>query len=200
MLTDLLGGQVEQAIELTSPDEDAVLHDYGKYIVDRVRYHPAPARINSISFIDSAISGGTQVSLKSIDVTVHGQRVSITREGNCVQFRGMGQDQRLCRRNIARIAQASGVASKVVKPDVGFLEHRDRDLGIRREVVRQPDPDGARARAGAGAALRRSHARRRRHRRRLRARRRMARGDPVPGVLAHPVTLATTGKPGATGP
>ena len=69
----MLEGNVEQAIALTSPDEDAALHDYGKLIVDRAHYSPAPVHINDIQFTDTAISGGTHVSLKSLSVTADGQ-------------------------------------------------------------------------------------------------------------------------------
>lgn len=97
VINALLAGRVEQAIELTSPDEDAALHDYGTYIVDRVHYHPAPVTINSISFTDTPISGGTLVALKAVTVTIKGHRISVVQQGKCTVITGMGPTtRRLC--------------------------------------------------------------------------------------------------------
>ena len=109
MLTALLAGHVEQAIELTSPDEDAVLHDYGSLIVNRVHYRPAPVRINNITFTDTSIDGGTQVNLKSLTATANGHQVSVSVSGGCIDFTGMGQHRRLCRGQLAGMLNAAPV-------------------------------------------------------------------------------------------
>jgi hypothetical protein len=127
MLTALLAGNVERAIELTSADEDAVLHDYGKFAVDRVHYGPAPVQINSISFTDNATSDGTLVTIKSFTATIQGQRISVSQQGGCIEFRGMGQDQRLCPNDLKRMMQGSGIPADVLQ---GLLSGSNTGTGI----------------------------------------------------------------------
>jgi hypothetical protein len=112
LVNDLLTGRIEQAIELTSPDEDAALHDYGKYLVDRVHYGPAPVHIRDLTFTDSATPGGTLVHIKSLTMIMHGQQISFLQEGKCFEVRGMGQDQRLCPSDIQRMLQANGMTPR----------------------------------------------------------------------------------------
>ena len=110
MIEALLSGNIEQAIALTSPEEDAALHDYGKLIVERAHYNAAPAHINDIQFTDTSITGGTRVSLKSLSMTTGGQTVQLTIDGDCVTVSAQGQTQHLCASQLFQMFSLGGTS------------------------------------------------------------------------------------------
>ncbi len=69
-------------IGLLPPVEMGVMHDYGKLITGKI---PAGRSSSSVKFtdaswVDSAVSGGTLVSLKTLTVTAGDQKVTVVRD------------------------------------------------------------------------------------------------------------------------
>lgn len=99
-VTALLAGKVSQAIAVTSPDELGVLHDYGKLIVDNARYSPAPVTVRKIGFKDTPVSGGTRVSVTSVDLLEHSDgadhEISVSINGSCIDMTMAGDSQHMC--------------------------------------------------------------------------------------------------------
>lgn len=95
----LVQGDIARAIELSSPDELAALHDYGKLIVDRVHYS-SHAQIKDIQFADSTSGGVTRVSLKSVHVLAGRADVSVAVAGNCTDVTVNGQTRHFCSSDI----------------------------------------------------------------------------------------------------
>lgn len=106
----LLAGRVERAIELSSPDELAVLHDYGQLVVDRAHYSAAPVQITNLTFSDSSVSGGVLVTLKEIDLTAQGQTVSVKVDGQCISATVGGETRRFCGSDIANSLGSTGIS------------------------------------------------------------------------------------------
>lgn len=96
IVTDLFQGDVRSALALTSPDELGVLHDYGKLIIERAGYPPAPVQVKGLRFSDSQTSGVTRVTLTALDLTVQGQDVAVTQNGSCFTVRAAGRTQKTC--------------------------------------------------------------------------------------------------------
>jgi hypothetical protein len=105
IITDLVQGDVEQAIGLLSPDELAVMHDYGKLIVDRAKYAAPDVQIKDLTFTDHPIDGGTRVVLKSVDVaTPDAGDIKVTMDGDCANVSAQGESRRLCSSEILSLA------------------------------------------------------------------------------------------------
>ena len=132
MLDDLLSGKVQQAIELTSPDELQVLHDYGSLIVSKAHYHAAPFEIGSIQFTDTNVDGGTRVSLKSLTASSGGsQAVTVTIANNCVSVTLQGSAQKFCASNaIAEIEQSGMSLTGPQKTAIGHLFEAVSSIGV----------------------------------------------------------------------
>ena len=94
---------MKQAIELTSPTELQVLHDYGPLIVSRAHYPAAPFQLNSIKFNDTSIDGGTRVSLKSLTASVQGQQLAVSIVNNCVKVTAQGSSHTFCAKNAIQL-------------------------------------------------------------------------------------------------
>jgi hypothetical protein len=100
-ITALLAGNVERAGELLSPDELAVIHDYGKLILDRAHYSPPRIQLKSIAFSDQPSASGTRVTLRSIDVIEPGgAETKASTDGACTTLTMQGQTKRLCPRDL----------------------------------------------------------------------------------------------------
>jgi hypothetical protein len=109
LVNALLAGDLSKAIGVLSPDELAALHDYGKLIIDRVRY-PAPAvTIKTLTFTDTQNSTGVGVALKSLDLVVNGQEFAVTVNGSCFDITAQGQSQHLCAQDIVHQILGSGL-------------------------------------------------------------------------------------------
>ncbi|MGN6609596.1 MAG: hypothetical protein ACTHMS_21625, partial [Jatrophihabitans sp.] len=92
-----LAGNVSGAIGLLSPDELAVLHDYGRLIVDRLHYRAPHVTIKDLQFTDTPYAGGVRVGLKSIDVVIpNGGELSARLDGACSVITAQGQTRRIC--------------------------------------------------------------------------------------------------------
>lgn len=96
-VTALLDADVERAAELLSPEELAVVHDYGKLILDRLHYEPTGAKIRKLDLKDSDGSGGTRVTLRSIELTLReGDAIKVSLDGDCATVTVQGDTRRMC--------------------------------------------------------------------------------------------------------
>ncbi len=110
MLQALIGGDARRAIELLSPDEMQVMHDYGKAIVAKSDLHGSNTSLKDIRFTDSTVDGGTKVSLKSLQIGgPGGQTITVEVDGSCLKVSATGQSRSLCGSQLLQgISAASG--------------------------------------------------------------------------------------------
>jgi hypothetical protein len=97
----LLDGDITDAIKLTSPDELAVLHDYGGVLIDQIgpSYSAAPIKIDNLSLTSTPGPNGIRyVDLKSVTVRIdHGGSVTLSVDGTCVRMTVSGHPtRRMC--------------------------------------------------------------------------------------------------------
>lgn len=96
-ITALLQGNVEQAAEVLDPNSLAVVHDYGKLITSRLHYSAPHVQLGDIQFTDTPISGGTRVTIKSLDaVDGNGGELKLAIDGSCVSATVQQQTRRMC--------------------------------------------------------------------------------------------------------
>ena len=109
MINALISGNTERAIELLSPDELQVMHDYGKLIVAKSHLNGGRVSLKGIQFTDSKVSGGTKVSLKSLQIGApNGETVTIAVDGSCVKVSASGQHRTLCGSQLLQGLGAAG--------------------------------------------------------------------------------------------
>ncbi|MGH8963705.1 MAG: hypothetical protein ACRDWT_21355 [Jatrophihabitantaceae bacterium] len=98
LITALSQQNYERAIELASPDELAVLHDYGQLIVQAAGSgsHPAPFTIKDIQFTHKDISGGQRLILKSLDVEAGGNHVRVAVANGCFDVTIGSDSKHMC--------------------------------------------------------------------------------------------------------
>jgi hypothetical protein len=124
MLQALLSGNAERAIELTSPDELQVLHDYGKSIVAKSNLHGANVQLKDIQFTDSKVSGGTKVSLKSVKIGgPNGQTASVEVNGSCMKVSVAAQTRTLCGSQLLQGLGGSGMGLSLTPAQRTALTH-----------------------------------------------------------------------------
>jgi hypothetical protein len=108
-LVDALGsGNFERAIELASPDELGVLHDYGSMLLRRHRgASTAPFTVTRLQFGRTDISGGVRLTLKSLAVTTKsGGEIALTVSGDCLEMAVQGESRKLCSDDVLHMVPA----------------------------------------------------------------------------------------------
>lgn len=93
----LQNGDYQRLIELTSPDELRVLHDYGGVILSS----SAPSAGSQLTIKDlqlstRKVSGATRVSLKSITVDAPGRETTVAVSGDCLEITADGDYRKFC--------------------------------------------------------------------------------------------------------
>ena len=97
LITSALNGDLRRVGELLSPDELAVVHDYGKLILDRVHYDPPGVKLRNIGFHDTKTSDGTRVEITSVEIaTADSGVVKVQLNGDCTTITVQGHTQRMC--------------------------------------------------------------------------------------------------------
>ena len=97
VITSALAGDLRRVGELLSPEELAVLHDYGKLILDRVHYHAPDVKISDLGFSDTKTADGTRVAIKSISISTPQTGImKIQVSGDCTTVTLRGRTQRMC--------------------------------------------------------------------------------------------------------
>jgi len=97
VITAALNGDLRRVGELLSPDELAVVHDYGKLILDRAHYNPPNVKLRNLGFQDTKTSDGTRVELTSIELSTPDSGViKVQLSGDCTSITVQGRQQRMC--------------------------------------------------------------------------------------------------------
>ncbi|MGI8880136.1 MAG: hypothetical protein ACR2KJ_06415 [Jatrophihabitans sp.] len=98
-LLDAAGKQdATAAIKLLSPDEMAVVHDYGGLIVKGTG-SPDPSNtftVTDATFDTSKVSGGTLVSIKSVTVNTSDGKYGFSVDGDCVSYTSPDNSGKFC--------------------------------------------------------------------------------------------------------
>jgi hypothetical protein len=105
----LLRADYRAAIELTDPNEMAVLHDAGPAILDAL-HKPTPTGVNidSITFKDKPVAGGVDAVLRTATLEQGGDQLLISQNGGCyaVTDKETGDQRKLCAGDFADQAQS----------------------------------------------------------------------------------------------
>jgi hypothetical protein len=104
MVRALLQGDYRSAIQLLSPEEMAVVHDYGGSVTNSATGDTG-VTISKLETTTTSLSGGAErVSLKSLVMTTKdGQTLSVSIDGDCVSTSGAGQSQKFCANDVAKV-------------------------------------------------------------------------------------------------
>lgn len=101
----LLDADFKQAIELTAPDEMGALHDAGQAILDSAgRQDPSGLKIDSVTFDDRSVAGGTDAVLQTMTVEMQGEKIDLKQSGDCFQMQdeSSGEQQKFCASDFAK--------------------------------------------------------------------------------------------------
>lgn len=98
----LQNGDYQRLIELTSPDELRVLHDYGGVIL-RSSSPSASTKltIKNLQLTTRKVSGATRVSLTSVTVDAPGHETTVAVSGDCLEITADGDYRKFCAGDIA---------------------------------------------------------------------------------------------------
>jgi hypothetical protein len=105
----LLRADYRTAIELTDPNEMAVLHDAGPAILDALRKPtPTGVSIDNITFKDKPVAGGVDAVVQTATLGQRGDQLLISQNGGCyaVTDRETGDQRKLCAGDFADEAQS----------------------------------------------------------------------------------------------
>jgi hypothetical protein len=93
-----LDANLERVIELMPPDELGALHDAGPVLLQAIagKTKPSGAKINKLETDTSSVTGGTKVTLKELDVEADGERVHVTRKGDCYEATFQNETNKMC--------------------------------------------------------------------------------------------------------
>jgi hypothetical protein len=99
MVKALMQADPRSAIALLSPDEDAVMHDYGGLFLKRSGSYDRPDfTIKELNTTAHAVSGGaTRVLLSSVTVASNnGDETTLRVDGSCIEVSAKGDHKRMC--------------------------------------------------------------------------------------------------------
>ena len=132
-----MDGDLKTVISLLPPDEAGVLQDLGPLLLEQAgKMGPTGAKLNELETDVKDVTGGKQVTIKKLSVTVEGETVSIARDGDCYSATVPGQGaQKLCADEITQLMNQQGggkipaaavevigrVAASVMKTGVGVV-------------------------------------------------------------------------------
>jgi hypothetical protein len=93
-----LDANLERVIELMPPDELGALHDAGPVLLQAIagKTKPTGAKINKLDTDTNSVTGGTKVTLKELDIEADGDRVHVTRKGDCYEATFQNETNKLC--------------------------------------------------------------------------------------------------------
>jgi hypothetical protein len=91
-------------IELASPDEDAVVHDYGGVILENIPTSPdSTFTVKNLQLTSKQVGDATRVSLKSITVAVPDHETTVAVNGNCLGITVDGDYRNFCSNQIVSL-------------------------------------------------------------------------------------------------
>lgn len=119
VLDAALTGNAERMIALTDPTEMAVLHDYGQLILSEggagdlsaEGMLPDDFEIQNVEWVTSEVTGGTEVSLRTITIRAEGETVTLTldAEAGTLAVEAPGVSQTLTAEQLLSQGLGSGV-------------------------------------------------------------------------------------------
>jgi hypothetical protein len=137
LVTAAMDGDLKTVISLLPPDEAGVLQDLGPLLLEQAgKMGPTGAKLNELETDVKDVTGGKQVTIKKLSVTVEGETVAIARDGDCYSATVPGQGaQKLCADEITQLMNQQGggkipaaavevigrVAASVMKSGVGVV-------------------------------------------------------------------------------
>lgn len=114
LITALTTHDFSRAIELASPDELGVLHDYGQLVLQAAGSGGGSAKftLSDIQFTHKSISGGERLMLKSLDAEAGGNHVKVSVNNNCYSVTVGSDTRNMCANDlidmVAHMAGGSG--------------------------------------------------------------------------------------------
>ncbi|MCT2587056.1 flagellar basal body protein FliL [Actinophytocola gossypii] len=99
MVEASIGADVERIIELLPPDEMGALHDAGPALLEEMGTPPAAEGVEITTLeteVTDAESGGQKVLLSNLELTVEGETVKVSRDGDCYTVEAQGRTQPMC--------------------------------------------------------------------------------------------------------
>lgn len=95
---------VRRLIELTPPDEMAVLHDAGQLLIDAAEgAGAADATISDLQTKVEDVVGGKRVSITKLTVTEDDETVTVQMDGNCVSITESADTEKFCGADLAEL-------------------------------------------------------------------------------------------------
>jgi hypothetical protein len=93
-----LDGNITRVIELLPPDEMAVIHDLGPMIVDMTKgdVESSGIKITKLETETADVEGATKVLLKEFEAEKDGERVRVTKDGECYAAEADGKKEQFC--------------------------------------------------------------------------------------------------------
>jgi hypothetical protein len=97
MINALVENDYTGSIKLLSPDELAVMHDYGALLVRGAGGGPSDVTLKDLQVKTEQVSGGvTRVTLSSVTVASGGDETTVKVDGSCVDVTAKGEHKRMC--------------------------------------------------------------------------------------------------------
>ena len=131
----LVAGDGQRAVQLTSPDEMAVLHDFGSQVAAALSSSAGSSgfgssvKVSNLQLTTTAITGGQRVLFHSATITDDGKSATITLSGDCVQIDASGSTKKYCGNDlINEIESSSAFAQKLTPEQATAIEHLAQGL------------------------------------------------------------------------
>jgi hypothetical protein len=123
----LLDGDFSKAIEMTSPDEMAVLHDVGPVILDMAgNVGSSGVTLRDVQINDQIVPGGVDAVVTGVTIVKDGQEIKVTEGNGCFTITDVsgGQSQQMC---ASDLEQAIGQSAGILPAGFGSLVKRLTD-------------------------------------------------------------------------
>jgi hypothetical protein len=109
----LQNSDYQRLIELTSPDEMRVLHDYGGLILrNSSPGSSGQFTIKDLQLTTRKVSGATRVSLKSVTVDTPGHETTVAVSGDCLEITADGDYRKFCAGDIINALNSGPLRSR----------------------------------------------------------------------------------------
>lgn len=114
----LQNGDYQRLIELTSPDELRVLHDYGGVILrNSSPSSNSQVTIKDLQLTTRRVSGATRVSLKSVTVDAPEGQTTVAVSGDCLEITADGDYRKFCANDIINLLNSGPLRHRRVTPE-----------------------------------------------------------------------------------
>ncbi|GGP67368.1 flagellar basal body protein FliL [Saccharothrix coeruleofusca] len=104
-----LDGDLEKVIALLPPDEMGVLQDVGPVLLEEAgKVSATGAKLLELETDAKDVAGGKQLTIRKLIVEADGEKVEVSRDGDCYTVRVQRQSQGLCADEIAQLIEQQG--------------------------------------------------------------------------------------------